>query len=106
MDDADTVEVAHSSHNTEQHLVRPAVPLEFMMRAWVVNPNKVPEICTATLQRYVEASFRIEVGGPYAERPDDVRVAIGLEHVKTRRLLACLVSVLPLPLNNHSLVCE
>ena len=106
MGDAESVEVAHSSHNIEQHLVRPATPLEFLMRAWVVKPNELPESCAARLHRYVEVGHLQVLAVPYAAHPHNVRMRKGLKHVVGSSFFGSLLCFYSLPLDEHLLVLE
>ena len=106
MDDAEIVEVTHNSHNIEQQLVEPAKPLEFLMRAWVVNPNELPESCAARLHRYVEVGHIQVLAVPYAAHPHNVRMRKDRKHVVGCSFFGSLVCFYSLPLDEHMLVLE
>jgi len=74
MGDAVCVEMTHSSHSIEQHLVLAATSLEVMMLAWIVNPNELPESSAATLHRYVEVGLLLELACKHTFHPNEVRM--------------------------------
>ena len=106
MSDAESVEEVQGTHNIEQHFVRPAITVICLMRAWVVNPNELPESCATSFHSYVEVCFTQVVADPQADHLDDVGMTIGMEHVVTRGLPICLVSVSALPLDEHRRLLE